>query len=85
MKLFQTDPKGGGGWFCKTCGVSLFDANVDGAKDGNGNSIPNAKETLGHDLDVRGVNIRALRDVEWDKLKVNRYDGRNRDPQWVAE
>jgi hypothetical protein len=82
--LYQAYPEGAG-FFCKTCGVHLLHADLDGATDADNQKIPNAKEVLGHDLHINAVNIRALQGVEWDKLKINRYDGRSKDPQFIAD
>ena len=84
LQPYMSNPAAGG-FFCKTCGISLLDADLDGAHDGDGNRIPNAKEALGHDLRICAVNIRVLRDVEWDKLHIIKYDGRSNEPQFIAD
>lgn len=83
MKIWMMDDDGGS-CFCKTCGVGLLHVGVSGAMDGNG-KIPAAKEKLGHDVRVYAVNVRALRGVDWDKLKPNKQDNRGKDPQFIAD
>jgi len=71
--------------FCKTCGVPVFIEVVLPPKSATADWDPKKLAEVEKDAGGRGVNIRVLNDVEWDKMKIHKYDGRSQPTSWKAE
>jgi hypothetical protein len=54
--------------FCKICGVSVL---VKVLSEGEGD-------------DICPINVRTIRGIGVGKLRLRRYDGRGKDPQYVV-
>ena len=76
---------GDGAYFCKVCGSHLFVGSDGPVKDCNGKELAEPEKVLGHDLNIGAVNIRYLHGVDLKEIKINKYNGRDKPPEFTVD